>query len=97
VYDKEMLAIVKSFAYWHAELTSTPHQIRVFIDHKALEYFMITKTLNARQARWAELLADYHFLIAYRPGKENPLADALMHKVDKLDSQNRIKKERRNQ
>jgi transposase InsO family protein len=97
VHDKEMLAIVKSFAYWRAELTSTPHQIRVFTDHKALEYFMTTKTLNARQARWAELLADYHFLIAYRPGKENPLADALTRKVDELDSQNKTKKERRNQ
>jgi transposase InsO family protein len=95
VHDKEMLAIVKSFANWRAELTSTPHQIRVYTDHKALEYFISTKSLNARQARWAELLADYHFLIAYRPGKQNPLADALTRKVDELDSQNKTKKEKR--
>jgi hypothetical protein len=48
VHDKEMLAIVKSFAYWRAELTSTPYQIRVFTDHKVLEYFMTTKNLNVR-------------------------------------------------
>jgi hypothetical protein len=95
VHDKEMLAIVKSFANWRAELTSTPHQIRVYTDHKALEYFMSTKSLNARQARWAELLADYHFLIAYRPGKQNPLADALTRRADELDSQNKAKKEKR--
>ncbi|KAM3065105.1 hypothetical protein ACMFMG_012250 [Clarireedia jacksonii] len=95
VHDKEMLAIVKSFSYWRAELTSTPHQIRVYTDHKALEYFMTTKALNARQARWAELLADYHFLIAYRPGKDNFAADALTRKEDELGSQNKSKKERR--
>jgi hypothetical protein len=95
VHDKEMLAIVKSFANWRAELTSTPYQIRVYTDHKALEYFMSTKSLNARQARWAELLADYHFLIVYCPGKQNPLADTLTRKVDELDSQNKAKKEKR--
>jgi hypothetical protein len=95
VYDKEMLAIVKSFANWRTELTSTLHQICVYTDHKALEYFISTKSLNTRQARWAELLADYHFLIAYRPGKQNPLADVLTCKVDELDSQNKAKKEKR--
>jgi hypothetical protein len=95
VHDKEILAIIKSFANWRAELTSTPHQICIYTDHKALEYFMSTKSLNARQARWAELLADYHFLIVYRPGKQNPLADALTRKVDELDSQNKAKKEKR--
>jgi hypothetical protein len=95
VYDKEILTIIKLFANWHAELTSTPHQIRVYTDYKALEYFISTKSLNTRQARWAELLADYHFLIAYRPGKQNPLADVLTRKVDELDSQNKAKKEKR--
>jgi hypothetical protein len=95
VYDKEMLAIIKSFANWRAELTSTPHQIRIYTDHKVLEYFISTKSLNACQARWAELLADYYFLIVYHPGKQNPLADVLTRKVDELDSQNKAKKEKR--
>lgn len=95
VHDKEMLAIIKGFKNWRAELTSTPHQIRVFTDHKALEYFMTSKTLNARQARWAELLADYNFIIAYRPGKDNPLADALTRRDNELDDQNRTKKANR--
>jgi hypothetical protein len=90
-----MLAIVKSFANWRAELTSTPYQICVYTDYKVLEYFMSTKLLNACQAHWAELFADYHFLIVYRPGKQNPLADVLTRKVDELDSQNKAKKEKR--
>jgi len=95
VHDKEMLAIIRSFGHWRAELTGAPHQVRVVTDHKALEYFMTSKQLNARQARWAELLADYNFMITYRPGVHNPLADALSRKPDELDQQNSAKKTQR--
>ena len=33
--------------------------------------------LSRRQVRWAEILADYNFVIQYRPGKQNGAADAL--------------------
>jgi transposase InsO family protein len=95
VHDKEMLAIIRSFGQWRAELAGTAHQIRVVTDHKALEYFMTSKQLNARQARWAELLADYNFMITYRPGAHNPLADALSRKPEELDEQNTAKKAQR--
>ena len=51
---------------------------------------MTSKALNSRQARWAEFLADYNFMISYRPGKDNPLADALTRRVDELEPQNRV-------
>jgi hypothetical protein len=38
---------------------------------------MTTKQLNQRQARWAEVLAEFYFLIVYRPGFKNVLADTL--------------------
>ena len=38
---------------------------------------MTTKKLNARQARRAEFLFRFYFLIKYRPGRQNTLADAL--------------------
>lgn len=95
VHDKEMLAIIRSFGQWRAELAGTPHQVRVVTDHKALEYFMTSKQLNARQARWAELLADYNFMITYRPGTQNPLADALSRRPEELDVQNSTKKAQR--
>ncbi|EED13509.1 hypothetical protein TSTA_097650, partial [Talaromyces stipitatus ATCC 10500] len=43
-------------------------QFEILSDYMALRYFMTTKRLTARQARWCEL---------YRPGKKNTLADAL--------------------
>jgi hypothetical protein len=38
---------------------------------------MTTKTLNRRQARWSEFLAEFHFQIRYRPGKQGTKPDSL--------------------
>jgi hypothetical protein len=80
IHDKEMLAVVKALADWRAELEDLQRKERfeILSDHKALEYFMTTKKLNARQARWAEFLSRFYFLIRYRPGKKNTLANALV-------------------
>ncbi|EED15746.1 hypothetical protein TSTA_051830 [Talaromyces stipitatus ATCC 10500] len=43
----------------------------------ALRYFMTTKRLTARQARWCKLVNQYYFIIKHHPGKENTLADTL--------------------
>jgi len=51
IHDKEMLAIVSSFQHWRVHLEGTLQGIQVVSDHKALEYFMTTKALTARQAR----------------------------------------------
>jgi hypothetical protein len=51
IYDKELLAIVKSFDYWRAELEGHPQSVKVITDHKNLEYYMTTKQLSRRQAR----------------------------------------------
>jgi transposase InsO family protein len=83
IHDKEMLAIIRAFEHWRAELEGTEQHIEVLSDHKALEYFMTTKELTSRQARWAEVLARFNFKIMYRPGKLNK-ADPLtrMHNDD---------------
>ena len=43
----------------------------------SLQYFMSTKKLSRRQARWAEILSQYDFVISYRPGAANGKADAI--------------------
>ena len=48
IHDKEMLAIVKNFQHFRADLARTQKVIQVWTDHKALEYFMTTKQLNQR-------------------------------------------------
>ena len=75
-----MLAIVKALQYWRAELESTKNHIEIITDYKALEYFMFSKLLSAKQARWAEILSRYYFKISYKPSKHN--------KADPLTRQN---------
>lgn len=50
IYDKELLAIMKTLKEFRAELMSVENML-VLTDHKNLEYFTTTKMLNARQAR----------------------------------------------
>jgi hypothetical protein len=44
-----MLAIIQALEAWRPELKGTPTYIRIVLDHKALEYFIITKALTGRQ------------------------------------------------
>ena len=71
--------------------------LKVYSDHKALEYFMTKKHLTARQARWAELLSQYHFKIQYHLVAKNQKADALTRREDDVRQQEALKKEHRDQ
>ena len=86
IYDKELLAIIRAFEEWHPELAGTPVEdpIRVITDHKNLEYFMTTKQLNRRQARWAEFLSEFNFRITYRPGRLGTKPDSLTRRPGDL-------------
>jgi hypothetical protein len=85
VHDKEMLAIVFACIEWRPLLLSLSSTFTILSDHKSLEYFMTTKILNRRQARWAERLADFNFTLTYRPGVLNTSADALSRRDDAKD------------
>ena len=77
IYDKELLAIVQAFEEWRPELEGPLDPVEVITDHKALEYFMKSRLLSRRQARWSEFLSRFNFRICYRPGSLNTPADAL--------------------
>src|SRR3954447_2538883 len=91
IYDKEMLAIILSLGEWRAELKGLQEMpFLIYSDHRALEYFMTTKKLSARQAHWAEYLSRYHFKLAYRTGKSNERADALSRKLEDTTIQDQV-------
>lgn len=70
--DTELLAIVKAFQHWRHYLEGAQYPVRVLTDHSNLQWFNTTKTLTRRQARWAEELSGFDFVIEYRAGKKNP-------------------------
>jgi len=82
IHDKELLAIVDAFKHWRRYCEGAEHQIQVFTDHHNLEYFTTSKTLNRRQARWAEELAGINFRVYYRPGTQNGKSDALSRRPE---------------
>ena len=54
----------------------------VKIDYKNLTSFLITKELNQRQVKWAEMLIKYYFEIKHIKGSDNTRADALSKKEE---------------
>ena len=50
-------------------------------DHQNLTYFKKSQDLSRRQARWQQLLQEYHFTFIHQPGKTNP-TDPLSQRSD---------------
>ena len=58
------------------------HQVKIWTDHKNLEYFMTAKQLIWRQACWSLLLAHFDFVMHHRPGKTMGKSDTLSQRSD---------------
>ncbi|KAE9210431.1 hypothetical protein PF004_g16189 [Phytophthora fragariae] len=81
VHDKEPLAmryaLIKFRAYLLGEQT-----FAVYTDHASLRTAMKSPHLSQCMARWLSFFAEYNFLIHYKPGKNNILADVLSRRPD---------------
>jgi hypothetical protein len=82
IYDKEMLAIVETLETYRHYFEGLGHPVTVYSDHKNLLWFTETKVYTRRQARWAEKLSRYDFVIVFRPGKQGGKPDALSRRPD---------------
>jgi len=77
VHDKEMLAVVFSLNKNRHYLQGAQHKTTIYSDHQNLTYCTSAVLLNRRQARWAEDLKQYNFVIVYRKRSSNIKADIL--------------------
>jgi hypothetical protein len=57
---------------WRHYLEGANQKVLIQCDHKNLEYFQTSKVLSRRQARWAEILSSYDFVIEHLEGIKNP-------------------------
>ena len=66
---------------WRSWLSGLPQQFEIHTDHQALQYFQTKQKLNTRQARWQQGVAEFDFIIRYKPGSTMQKADALTRKT----------------
>jgi len=71
-YDRELLAILEAMKQWIHYLESANPKDLMQCNHKNFEYFQTSKVLSWREARWAEILFSYNFIIDHLEGKKNP-------------------------
>ena len=90
IHDKEMLAIVEALKTWRHYCLGANHTIEILTDHQNLRYFNSTKNLNQRQARWAEILSQFDFIIKYRPGISGGKPDALSRRPEYAEGEGEV-------
>ena len=77
IYERELLAVMKSLAHWRHYLGWTKFLFIILTNHANLQYWKAPKNLNRRTARWHADLQEYDFEIHYIPGKMNTGLDIL--------------------
>ena len=65
IYDKELLAIIKSFEKWCPILERAGLPVKILTDHRNLQYFMSTKQLSHYQVCWSEFFLHFDFVIQH--------------------------------
>ena len=54
-----------------------PKEFVLYSDHKALNYLSTQHKLNVRHAKWVEFLQLFQFVLKYKSGQLNKVADEL--------------------
>jgi hypothetical protein len=74
-HDLELATIVHALKMWRHYLLG--RKFVLMTDLCGLRYLFDQPKLNARQARWMDLLSEFDFEIKHVKGKENKVVDAL--------------------
>ena len=82
IYDKELYALVRVLQVWQHYLW--PKEFVIHSDHESLKFLKCQTNLNKRHAKWVEFIESFPYVIKYKKGKENVVADALSRKMSLL-------------
>ncbi|XP_071902701.1 uncharacterized protein [Coffea arabica] len=74
-YDKELMALVRALQTWQHYLR--PREFVLHTDHESLKHIKSQDKLSKRHARWITFIDSFTFVIKYKAGKTNVVADAL--------------------
>nr|XP_023887116.1 uncharacterized protein LOC111999228 [Quercus suber] len=79
-YDNELYALVRALETWQHYLW--PKEFVIHTDHESLKHLKGQGKLNRRHAKWVEFIETFPYVIKYKQGKENIVADALSRRLD---------------
>ncbi|XP_019082698.1 PREDICTED: uncharacterized protein LOC104704959 [Camelina sativa] len=74
-YDKELYALVRAMETWQHYLLAK--ECVIHTDHETLKHLRGQTNLKRRHAKWLEFIETFPYVIKYKKGKENVVADAL--------------------
>lgn len=74
-YEKEMVALVLAVQKWRPYLLGRQFIVRT--DHQSLKHLWVQKITTVFQQRWLYKLMGFDFVVEYKIGRENIVADAL--------------------
>ena len=81
-YDKELYALFRVLKTWQHYLW--PRDFILHSDHESLKYFRSQDKLDRRHGRWMEFIETFPYVIKYKKGKDNVVADALSRRYTLL-------------
>ena len=74
-YDKEMYVVVRALETWQHYLY--PKEFIIHTDHESLKHLKGQGKLGKRHAKWVAFIDTFPYIIKYKKGKDNIVADAL--------------------
>lgn len=74
-HEKVLLAVVHCLGGWRHYLLGSPFIVKT--DNTAVSHFMSQPKLSSKQAYWQEFLPEFNFMLEYRLGSSNHVADTL--------------------
>ncbi|KAF8029124.1 hypothetical protein BT93_E1718 [Corymbia citriodora subsp. variegata] len=80
VQENEMTALVHCLRTWWHYLLGAKFVVRT--DNVATSYFLTQKKLSPKQARWQDFLVEFDYVLEYKPGKANSVANVLSWKAE---------------
>lgn len=84
-YERELLALVSAVRKWRSYLLGQTFRIRT--DQQSLKHLLKQKVGTSLQQKWVTKLLEYDFLMEYKQGRDNKVADAFFRKFEKLQGQ----------
>ncbi len=89
-YEKELMELVLSVKKWRPYLFGNTFVIKT--DQQSLKHLLEQRIGTPMQQKWVSKLLSYHFVVEFKRGKENLVADALSKQMD-TNSMTKVEKE----